>query len=78
MKTNISISLEKDVYMDTKKISEENKDEFSSISSIVNKLLVDFNAEWKKKQLIEAYKKSAMKKTPEWEVWEGTIEDGIK
>ncbi|WNE41585.1 MAG: hypothetical protein AM1032_000325 [Mycoplasmataceae bacterium] len=78
MKTNISISLEENIYREVKKISEENKNEFSSISSIVNKLLSDFNAEWKKKQLIEAYKKSAMKKTAEWEIWEGTIEDGIK
>jgi len=59
MNVSISISLDKKLYEDIKKISEENKNEFGSISSIVSRLLEVFISEQKKKQLVECYKRRA-------------------
>jgi len=75
MKTNISVSIEKTLYQEIKVISEREK---KNISSIINDSLKETVRELKKKRLIASYKKSALKKTPERDIWERTIGDGIE
>ena len=79
MKKNISIGLDKELYEDIKKISEENKNELCSISLIVSKLLEDFIAEHKKKQLIECYRRIVNDKEfqEELKFWDQFIGDGL-